>query len=89
MDARDTPDSRPDRAGDEVQRLLDRVRDQTRAIEADLLHQGRIAGRDTLGGLSSGISGRAKAVEHEILSGRLGPADGADSAPNPHPHDRR
>jgi serine/threonine protein kinase len=89
MDARDTPDSRPDRVGDEVQRLLDRVRDQTRAIEADLLHRGRIAGRDTLGGLSSGISGRAKAVEHEILSGRLGPADGADSAPNPHPHDRR
>jgi serine/threonine protein kinase len=90
MDPTGTPDSRPDQVStDEVQRLLDRLEDETQAIETDLLHRGEIAGRDRLGALSDDLSRRAEAIEREILSGRLGPADGVDSVPNPDPHDRR
>ena len=49
VDTRLSLDSRPDRGGtDEVQSLLDQVRDQARAIEADVLRRGGEEGQDRM-----------------------------------------
>jgi serine/threonine-protein kinase len=90
MDTRYPADSRPDRGGvDEIQRLLDEVRDLTRAIEADVPRQRSPAGRDPLSAWSDALSKHAEALERDILSGRIPQADVADAVPYPSPLDRR
>jgi hypothetical protein len=74
---------------DEVQILLDRVRDQARAIEADVLRRGGEEGQDPLSARSEALSRQAEVLERDMLSGRPASADVADSVPIPDPDDRR
>jgi serine/threonine-protein kinase len=83
-------DSRHDRGGtDEVQSLLDQVRDRARAIEADVLRRGGEEGQDPLSARSHTLSRQAEVLERDIPSGRPASADVADSVPNSDPDDRR